>query len=139
LAEIRRDFRRMANRVHQEDHFGKRRGLLTQMEALYTEAVGETERAEVEVSIHPGLFLQDRYMVPQGLTVADVAGRIRMAEGRVKQLVEGQRRLEPDVAIRLGLLTGTPARMWMRMQAAVDLQNAMGKMEGLKAQVTPLD
>jgi addiction module HigA family antidote len=139
LAEIRREFRRVSNLVHHEDHFGKRRALLNELERLYTEAVGQAEKADQDIAEHPGRYLHSRYMVPRDLTAKDVAQRIGMAEGRVQQLVNGKRQLDPDVAIRLGLLTSTPARMWMRMQAAWDLQEAMTRAASLKTAVRPLE
>lgn len=139
LGELRRRFRSLANLVHHEDHFGKRRALLDMMEGIYTEATQRAEQAESNVVAHPGEHFKARYIDSLDLTVVEIAKRIHVAEGRLQQFVDGGRRLDPETAIRIGAFTNTSPRMWMRMQAAWDLQVAMARADKIAAGIVPLD
>lgn len=56
-----------------------------------------------------------------GMTQAALARRIGVSRLSVSELLLAKRALSPDMAIRIGRLTGTTPESWLRMQEAVDL------------------
>jgi HTH-type transcriptional regulator / antitoxin HigA len=86
------------------------------------------ELGEVDYATSPGETLQD-LMEEQGLTQRDLARRAELSPKHVNQLLHGLVSLSPDVAQRLELVTGTPARMWNQLEALYqsDLQRIQAK------------
>lgn len=73
---------------------------------------------------HPGEMLLEEFLVPLGMTQAELAGRIHVSYPRVNELIHGKRGLTPDTALRLGRLFGTSPEFWLNGQLAWDLYHA---------------
>lgn len=69
---------------------------------------------------HPGRFLQHNYLAPLGLSQSEAARRLGVSRRRLHELVQGQRDMTPDTAIRCALLFHTDARFWLALQSAWD-------------------
>ena len=74
--------------------------------------------------IHPGEILRDDFMQPLGLTQYRVAHDIGVAPIRISQIVNGQRAITVDTALRLARYFGTSAAVWLRLQVRYDLEVA---------------
>ena len=77
--------------------------------------------------IHPGEVLLKDFMRPLGLSTYRVAKDIGVATLRVSQIVHGQRSISADSALRFARYFSTSPDVWMRLQAAYDLEVAQRK------------
>ncbi len=74
--------------------------------------------------VHPGEVLLEDFMKPLGLTQYRVAKDIGVPALRISQVVRGQRSITADTALRLARYFGTSPDVWLRLQAAYDLEVA---------------
>ena len=73
----------------------------------------------------PGeVFLED-FLTPLGITQKDAAERLRMSYPRMNVIVKGKRAVTPDTALRFAKFTGTEPELWLNLQQAVDLWDAL--------------
>jgi antitoxin HigA-1 len=70
--------------------------------------------------VHPGIVLREE-LAARGLSANALALRLRVPPQRIQDIVAGRRGISPDTALRLEVSLGTPARLWLSMQAAYDL------------------
>lgn len=69
---------------------------------------------------HPGRFLSHNYLAPLGLSQSEAARRLGVSRRRLHELVQGQRDMTPDTAIRCALVFHSDATFWLSLQAAWD-------------------
>jgi addiction module HigA family antidote len=74
--------------------------------------------------IHPGEVLLEDFMKPLGLTQYRLAQDIGVTPIRISQIVNGQRSITVDTAMRLARYFGTSAGVWLRLQVRYDLEVA---------------
>lgn len=82
--------------------------------------------------VHPGYFLQSRYLTPLDISQQTLAEALGISRRRVNELIRGHRSITPDTAIRLGLYFGTDASFWMEMQLAWDMHQAWRSFRSIK-------
>jgi len=78
--------------------------------------------------IHPGEVLLEDFMKPLGLTQYRLAHDIGVTPIRISQIVNGQRSISVDTAMRLARYFSTSAAVWLRMQVRYDLEVAQGQL-----------
>lgn len=69
---------------------------------------------------HPGIVLAMRFLQPLGIEGPALARALGVRRRRIAQLLQGRGRITPDLAQRLGLYFGVPARWWLDLQAVFD-------------------
>ncbi len=74
---------------------------------------------------HPGEMLREEFLVPLGMSQADLAERIHVSYPRINEIVNGKRGITPDTALRLAKLFGTTPEFWLNGQRNWDLWHAM--------------
>jgi addiction module HigA family antidote len=74
--------------------------------------------------IHPGEVLLEDFMKPMGLSQYRLAKDIGVTPIRISQIVNGQRAITVDTALRLARYFGTSAAVWLRLQVRYDLEMA---------------
>jgi len=74
--------------------------------------------------IHPGEVLLEEFMKPLGLTQYRLAHDIGVTPIRISQIVNGERSITVDTAMRLARYFGTSAAVWLRLQVRYDLEVA---------------
>ena len=74
--------------------------------------------------IHPGVVLLEDFMKPLGLTQYRLAQDIGVTPIRISQIVNGERSITVDTAMRLARYFGTSAAVWLRLQVRYDLEVA---------------
>lgn len=72
----------------------------------------------------PGAVVQG-LIEENGLTQTELAARLGVSRATVNELLRGKRALTPDMAHRLGRFFGNGPGLWLRMQATVDLWDAL--------------
>ena len=74
--------------------------------------------------IHPGEILLEDFMKPLGLSQYRLARDIGVTPIRISQIVNGERSITVDTAMRLARYFGTSAAVWLRLQVRYDLEVA---------------
>ena len=84
---------------------------------------------EILSPIHPGEVLLEDFMKPLGLSQYRLAKDIGVTPIRISQIVNGQRAITVDTALRLARYFGTSAAVWLRLQMRYDLEVAENKLQ----------
>jgi addiction module HigA family antidote len=84
-------------------------------------ASGGPSRRPGRGPVHPGYFLETRYLQPLGLTQLGLAEALGISRRRVNELVRGRRGVTPDTALRLAAYFRTEPEFWMQLQLAWDM------------------
>ncbi|MEU8279789.1 ImmA/IrrE family metallo-endopeptidase [Microbispora bryophytorum] len=71
---------------------------------------------DLDYAVPPGETLKE-LLEERGMSQRDLAARTGLSPKHVNQLVHGLVPLSADIAMRLETVTGTPARLWNRMEA----------------------
>jgi len=74
-------------------------------------------------AIHPGEHLAEQ-LEELNMSAAELARQIRVPTNRVTQIVNGQRAITGDTALRLGHFFGTSAEFWLNLQKLYELRVA---------------
>ena len=84
--------------------------------------------------IHPGEHLADE-LDALGMSAAELARQLKAPTNRITQILNGQRAITADTALRLGHFFGTSADMWLNLQKLYELrlaeQKAGAEIDGL--------
>ncbi len=70
--------------------------------------------------IHPGRILK-RELAARDLSANRLALGLRVASGRITDILNGKRGITPETALRLARFFGTSADFWMNLQSRYDL------------------
>ncbi len=71
--------------------------------------------------IHPGEILADE-LAFIGMTAAGLAKKINVPKNRMYQIVNEERSITADTALRLGQFFGTSADFWLNLQKSYELR-----------------
>ncbi len=74
--------------------------------------------------IHPGEILLEDFMKPLGISINRLARDIAVPPGRISAIVNGERAISADTALRLGKYFGVSPEVWVGLQADYDLRIA---------------
>jgi len=72
----------------------------------------------------PGAILRAHYMDPRGVSVSDLAEAVGVSRKHMSQVVNGHKRIEAALAVRLARVLDTSPAFWMNLQSAVDAFDA---------------
>ncbi|GJL96508.1 MAG: transcriptional regulator [Hyphobacterium sp.] len=75
----------------------------------------------MRITTHPGEVLREEFMVPLGVSINKLAGDLDIAISRVSNIVNGQRAITADTALRLATYFKTTPEFWLNLQTAHDL------------------
>ena len=73
---------------------------------------------------HPGEILQHKFMKPLGLSGNALARALHVPPSRISTIINGERAISADTALRLARYFGTSPEFWINMQARHDLSKA---------------
>jgi antitoxin HigA-1 len=74
-------------------------------------------------AIHPGEILADE-LKELGMSAAELARTLHVPTNRITQILNGQRAITADTALRLGQWFGTGPELWLNLQKAYELRLA---------------
>jgi len=83
----------------------------------------DTDEKYIERSA-PGEILKYEFMVPLELSANALAKQLKVPTNRITAILNVQRRVTADTALRLGKLFGTTPEFWLGLQSAYDLEKA---------------
>ena len=90
--------------------------------------------AKLLEEIHQGEILLEDFMKPMGISARQLAADIDVSPSRISELVNGQRPITADTALRLGMFFGMEPRFWLNLQAEYDMRIADRE---LRAKLSP--
>jgi len=82
---------------------------------------------EIGEPIHPGEILADE-LAFIGINAGALAKKIDVPKNRIYQILNGERSITADTALRLGKFFGTGPRIWLKLQIAYELDVASQQM-----------
>jgi antitoxin HigA-1 len=71
--------------------------------------------------VHPGEVLREEFLKPLGMSVYELAKRLRVPAPRVNDIVLERRGVSADTAVRLSRFFGTTEQFWLNLQAAYEV------------------
>jgi len=77
-------------------------------------------------AIHPGEHLAEQ-LTELGMSAAELARQLKVPTNRVTEILNGQRSVTGDTALRLGHFFGTSPEFWMNLQKLYELRMAEQK------------
>jgi addiction module HigA family antidote len=78
---------------------------------------------------HPGAHLAER-LAELNMSAAELGRRLAVPTNRITGILNGQRGITGDTALRLGHFFGTPAEHWLNLQMQYNLKQAREKVAG---------
>lgn len=88
-------------------------------------------------AVHPGEILAEE-LRELGLTARAFAGALKVPHNRISAILNGQRGISADTALRLAAYFGTEPQFWMNLQQAYDLKTTeAAKGAAIRRQVRP--
>tara|TARA_R110000868_G_scaffold26661_8_gene102425 strand:- start:328 stop:654 length:327 start_codon:yes stop_codon:yes gene_type:complete len=81
-------------------------------------------RATLLPPIHPGEILREEFVAPMGLSASKVAAALGVAPNRITQIMNGERDITADTALRLARAFETTSEFWMNLQKLYELEVA---------------
>ena len=76
--------------------------------------------------IRPGEHLEEE-LKALGMSATELAWQIRVPTSRITRILNGQRALTADTALRLGHFFGTAPGFWLNLQSLYELRRAQQK------------
>src|SRR6266702_8963411 len=77
-------------------------------------------------AIHPGDHLAEELEALE-MSAAELARQLKVPTNRITEILNGQRAITGDTALRLGHFFGTSPEFWLNLQSHYDLRLAEGK------------
>jgi antitoxin HigA-1 len=74
-------------------------------------------------AIHPGEHLAEQ-LEALGMSAAALARQLKVPTNRITHILNGQRAVTGDTALRLGHFFGTSAELWLNLQKIYELRVA---------------
>ena len=78
------------------------------------------------IAIHPGEHLAEE-LKQLGMSAAELARKLDVPTNRVTGILNGQRAITGDTALRLAHFFGTSAEFWLNLQSLYELRLAQQK------------
>jgi HTH-type transcriptional regulator/antitoxin HigA len=98
-------------------------------------------RSRSFIATPPGATIKEQ-LNDRGMSQKEFAARMDMSEKHISKLINGDVRLTPEVAVRLEMVLGVPAKFWNNLEAVyreklikVEAENAMDADEALARQL----
>ena len=74
--------------------------------------------------IHPGEILLEEFLKPLEMNPHQLAMALRVPPNRIAHIIEGNRAITADTALRLGRYFGVNPQFWLNLQSSYDLRVA---------------
>jgi len=90
--------------------------------------------------VSPGEMLHEDFIAPLDLTQQEFAEALHIDRPALNMIINGKRRITPEMAIRLSIVLGTTPEFWLNAQMINDLYDARHseQVAVLKKELKPL-
>lgn len=90
--------------------------------------------------IHPGEILREEFLAPLSLNPHRLAMALRVSAPAIYEIVNEERAISPEMALRLARYFKTTPEFWINLQSRFDLQVALDRTrEKVEREVQPLE
>ncbi|MBZ0255330.1 HigA family addiction module antidote protein [bacterium] len=72
----------------------------------------------------PGTILREHYLNPRKITITAFAKAIGCSRKHMSRIVNGESRIEAEMAEKISRVLGTTPELWLNLQNSVDLFDA---------------
>ena len=76
------------------------------------------------IATHPGEILREEYLSPLGMSASALARELDVPTNRITSILNGDRGVTADTALRLGRYFDTTPEFWINLQSSHDLSKA---------------
>ncbi len=76
------------------------------------------------LSITPGDVLLEEFLIPMEVSQNKLAKRINVSPSRINSIINGERAITAETALRLSEYFGNSAQFWLNLQSHYDLEQA---------------
>ena len=76
--------------------------------------------------LHPGEILREEFLRPLGISINALARELNVPVSRISKIVNEERGISAETAIRLARYFRMSSEFWMNLQSRYDLQTAQG-------------
>jgi antitoxin HigA-1 len=83
----------------------------------------------MRVRTHPGEVLREEFMVPLEMSAGALARDLDVPHNRITQIINEDRSVTAETAIRLARYFGTTPQFWLNLQTDYDLSRAFNEHE----------
>ena len=87
--------------------------------------------------VHPGEVLREEFMLPLGNSINALARDLHVPVSRVSKIVNEERAITADTALRIARYFGTSAEFWLNLQSRYDLMSASSRRKAIQQEVSP--
>jgi addiction module HigA family antidote len=87
--------------------------------------------------VHPGEILREEFMKPMELSSNALARAIHVTPARINEIVNEQRGISADTALRLARYFGTDAQSWINLQKNYELECAKREIGDVLKEIHP--
>ncbi len=108
-----------------------------QLGAMNFADLADTGEDGMDAPVSPGEILREEFMRPLELSAAALARALHVPANRVTGLLNEQRGITADTALRLARYFGTTPEFWMRLQAEYELRRARRAAARINREVSP--
>jgi addiction module HigA family antidote len=74
--------------------------------------------------VHPGEILWEDFLKPMQINPLTLANHLHLSPREINQILQGQRAITAEIALRLARFFGTSEDVWMNLQSYYDLEMA---------------
>lgn len=78
--------------------------------------------------ITPGEILLEEFVKPLGMNAHQLALELHVPANRITAIIDGERAISADTALRLARYFGVSAEFWINLQARYDLKRAQAEL-----------
>lgn len=79
--------------------------------------------------VHPGEILAEEFLKPLEMSMNQLAIALRVPASRIKAIIDGERSISADTALRPGRYFGISPEYWLNLQVTYDLRVARRELE----------
>ena len=76
-------------------------------------------------NIHPGEVLYEEFLIPFGVTAYRLSKDIGIPQTRTSEIINGNRHITADTALRLASYFGNSPRFWLGLQDDYDIEQEL--------------
>jgi addiction module HigA family antidote len=87
---------------------------------------------------HPGAILREDILPVVGLSQTGLANILGVSRRTINEIVNERRPVTTDMALRLALVFNTTPDLWLNLQRAVDIYEALKEHRGEYGRINPL-
>lgn len=88
--------------------------------------------------IHPGEILLEEFMEPMGISINELARKIKVPANRISEIVNKKRAITADTSLRLGQFFGISPDIFINLQTDYDMEIAEQKIKHIIKEIQPL-